>query len=312
MKGHSSSSKLHVSKYLYFSIGFFVYFHLFLDGAHGFTIHVGKPFLIEGSSSLRSTAVVGSSLPLSVSIGEENATGESDDAMLAKFRAIHPCDSDIVGDIHLLAFTLQDFKPLGCTVEESLVVAEDGSKSVFVSNVLEDGNAWKVGIKVGDVIVAVSGNFRDEIVEVIGASLERVKGLITGRSENDGLMIKVIRGSDIMMKHESAIIDLCTGPAVDKDVDKCIELLYKADYEMKEDVSISSDDGDFTDNDAESMLNQMFDMWGEESGVKTSKEDESTSEDKNKKQPAPWSSRSSPSGTFVRDPTTGKLVNIDE
>lgn len=28
-------------------------------------------------------------------------------------------------------------------------------------------------------------------------------------------------------------------------------------------------------------------------------------------QPKPWSSRSSPSGTFVRDPTTGRMKNVD-
>jgi hypothetical protein len=31
-----------------------------------------------------------------------------------------------------------------------------------------------------------------------------------------------------------------------------------------------------------------------------------------KKKVAPWASRSSGSGTYVRDPKTGKMVNIDE
>jgi hypothetical protein len=303
-----------MSKYQYF-VG--ILFILLLDATCGFTIRHGKHFIRRGSCCLESPCAKDSSstssLLLSVSSGEENILNESDEAMLSKFIALYSCNNDPVGNIQLLSFALENFKPLGCTVEESLVVEQGGSKTVFVSNVLEDGNARKAGIKVGDVIVAVSGNFRDDIVEVIGASLERVKGLITGRSEDDGLVIKVIRGSDVMMKHESALVDLCTVPVVDKDIEKCIELLYKADYEMKEDVSISSDNGDCGDDgDAECMLDQLFDMWGEDNGLDKTIENAPLKVDENKKKPAPWSSRSSPSGTFVRDPTTGKLVNIDE
>ncbi len=59
------------------------------------------------------------------------------------------------------------------------------------------------------------------------------------------------------------------------------------------------------------MLDAMFGVWGEELGLGKEKET-AEEEEVEKKKPAPWSSRSSPSGTFVRDPKTGKMVNIDE
>ena len=58
----------------------------------------------------------------------------------------------------------------------------------------------------------------------------------------------------------------------------------------------------------------MYGSWGDEMSEVTEKadaDDNATEEQPVKKKPAPWSSRSSPSGTFVRDPKTGEMRNID-
>ena len=71
------------------------------------------------------------------------------------------------------ALILRQHKPLGCTAEECLNPEEDGTKHVFISKVVEDGNAEQNGIMVGDVIVGVSGAFKD-VVNVVENDLDRM------------------------------------------------------------------------------------------------------------------------------------------
>lgn len=225
----------------------------------------------------------------------------------------------------LLTFILTDFKPLGLTAEESLAQKDTNARyhHVFVSKVLENGFADKAGIKVGDVIVGVSGLFGTTEC-VVGESLEKVKGMITSQNKNDNsgddgnskttskaLVIKVIRGSLVMNDHESAIVDLCTLPENELNVEQCIEALYQRDYEIK--TSSVIDEGptlQCNDSETECMLDMLFSTWNES----YHEEDKATSniKEEEKQKPAPWSSRSSPSGTFVRDPNTGKMINIDD
>ena len=70
-------------------------------------------------------------------------------------------------------FTLTEHKPLGCSVEESLADEPDNAKHVFVAEVTDGGNAAKSGIKVGDVIVQLSGTF-DEVVNVAGLGIDKM------------------------------------------------------------------------------------------------------------------------------------------
>jgi hypothetical protein len=70
----------------------------------------------------------------------------------------------------LLTMTLKDHRPLGCTVEESLNEDDD---FVFISNVKEGGNADKLGLKVGDVVVGVTGLF-GEVTIVIDCGVEKM------------------------------------------------------------------------------------------------------------------------------------------
>jgi len=230
--------------------------------------------------------------------------------ILEKFNEYHSNEDKTYTERDILRFEMEEFKPLGCTAEESLFVREDGSKHVFVSKVVKGSNAKKAGFEVGDVIVGVSGSFEaHDVVSVVGESLERVKSLIGGRGDGQGLVIIAVRGSDVMAKHESTLVDLCILPDNDKDVEKCIESMYQAEYDMKTDTSISDDDK-CDDENLDCMLDTLFDVWADEVGIKKEGKEEEVKEVK--KKPAPWSSRSSPSGTYVRDPKTGKMVNIDE
>jgi len=212
-----------------------------------------------------------------------------------------------------LTFDLEEHKPLGCTAEESVVKAEDGSKHVFVSKVTEGGNADMVGVNVGDVIVGVSGSFED-VVEVIGSGLDRVRSLIAGRQSEMNLTLKVIRNTNIQTEHEKALIDMCIlpeGEGEDSNLSKCIEALYDSEYEI--------DDGEETkaceDADTECMLDAMVGIWGDEldvMGAGTKIEEKEEENTKKKKTGWSWASRSSGSGTYVRDPKTRKMVNIDD
>ena len=222
------------------------------------------------------------------------------EGILTNFNKYHADEEITYTESYLLRFEMDKFKPLGCTAEESLNVSSDGSKHVFISKVTEGGNAEKAGLKTGDVIVAVSGSFEaNNVTPVVGASLERVKSLIGGREEGKGLVIMVIRNSDVMSKHETTLVDICVLPDNDAEVDKCIQSMYQADYDIKKydvnaDVEAPCDDGD-----TDCMLDAMFDVWSDELGLK--KGEEAAEEVKEvKKKPAPWSSRSSPSGTYVR------------
>eukprot|EP00184_Porphyridium_aerugineum_P004427 CAMPEP_0184706502 /NCGR_PEP_ID=MMETSP0313-20130426/36792_1 /TAXON_ID=2792 /ORGANISM="Porphyridium aerugineum, Strain SAG 1380-2" /LENGTH=204 /DNA_ID=CAMNT_0027168055 /DNA_START=1397 /DNA_END=2011 /DNA_ORIENTATION=+ len=68
-------------------------------------------------------------------------------------------------------------KPLGLVLEE----AQDGM--VFVANMEQGGNAMQSGqINVGDILVAVSATFGDEVWSVRGVGLDRVMKSIRVRS----------------------------------------------------------------------------------------------------------------------------------
>eukprot|EP00172_Hildenbrandia_rubra_P000794 Plantae.Rhodophyta-Hildenbrandia_rubra.ctg14477.p2 GENE.Plantae.Rhodophyta-Hildenbrandia_rubra.ctg14477~~Plantae.Rhodophyta-Hildenbrandia_rubra.ctg14477.p2 ORF type:complete len:313 (+),score=49.10 Plantae.Rhodophyta-Hildenbrandia_rubra.ctg14477:632-1570(+) len=67
-------------------------------------------------------------------------------------------------------------KPLGAVLEEG----QDGM--VFVSSLNPDGNAAMEDVRVGDVIVAVSATFGDEVWSVRGVGLDRVLKSIRIRS----------------------------------------------------------------------------------------------------------------------------------
>ncbi len=70
-------------------------------------------------------------------------------------------------------YTLKEHKPLGCSVEESLANESDNAKYVFVADVTKGGNAARVGLEEGDVILQLSGTF-DEAVDVAGLGIDKM------------------------------------------------------------------------------------------------------------------------------------------
>jgi hypothetical protein len=236
--------------------------------------------------------------------------------ILQKFETYYPTTATKPPQ-KLLTFHLKEYKPLGLTAEESLAQKDVSGTyhHVFVSKVIPNGNADKVGIQVGDVIVGISGLF-GSIECVVGESLEKVKGMIASQKDHDdhGLVIKVMRGSLVMNDHESALVDLCTLPENETKVNECIEALYKRDYDLKVANNDEKDDDMVPCDDAETecMLETLFSSWGDEMNVDVEDDtNELEQEESQAQKPAPWNSRSSPSGTFVRDPKTGKVTNID-
>jgi len=75
----------------------------------------------------------------------------------------------------ILEMTVHPHRPLGCTVEESLV---PGRNYVFVTKVGEGGHAEGAGLLPGDVVVAVSGVFDGggdgDLEDVTRAGVEKV------------------------------------------------------------------------------------------------------------------------------------------
>jgi len=211
--------------------------------------------------------------------------------------------------------TLESHKPLGCTAEESLAIENDGAKHVFVSKVSEKGNAGMSGLQEGDVVVGLSGAFND-VVPVIGTSggLDRIRSLITGRREEFPLTIAVARGTDVMSNHQTALIDLCLLPEEnDTAMQNCLDVLFNEDDDT---FSIDESIVD-TEKDNDTMLDVMFDTWNDEMDYRVRRSNveknvEQKGETKSTSKSKPWASRSSGSGTYVRDPSTGKMVNIDE
>jgi hypothetical protein len=73
---------------------------------------------------------------------------------------------------------LKDHKPLGCTIEESLVPSPDLLRAeylpIIISKLVSGGNAENAGLQVGDVIVGVSAVFGEGIQDSSSLGLYRL------------------------------------------------------------------------------------------------------------------------------------------
>jgi hypothetical protein len=120
----------------------------------------------------------------------------------------------------------------------------------------------------------------------------------------------IARGSDVMERHELALVELCI-VGDDAETADCINQIYSYEDDFIEDGEMAACD---EDDGTECLLDSMWDTWSEGLPINSDNEHgiEEDASKKKKKKVAPWSSRSSPSGTYVRDPKTGKMVNIDE
>lgn len=208
-------------------------------------------------------------------------------------------------------------KPLGCTAEESLA---DGDY-VFVSTVKPGGNAELAGMETGDVIVGVTGLF-GEFEEVVG-SIDKVKGLVAARPGDEPLILRIARGTTIPEEHERALVELCSDPTLDgKESEECIVAFLKDGYNMDREDEIeviAETDNENSDKEEEeeeaeddNLVADLYNMWAEDlESTMPIPEIKPMPEDTEEPKVKPWSSRSSLSGTYVRDPTTGDMRNID-
>ena len=113
-----------------------------------------------------------------------------------------------------------------------------------------------------------------------------------------------------MEQHEEFLVELCSldGPN-DKQLESSIEKFladgYCSDYGSEEDDIVATDG-------EEDLVSAMNDIWASELPPPPSIDGSNLEQPKDTAEKIkPWSSRSSPSGTFVRDPVTGEMKNID-
>jgi hypothetical protein len=134
---------------------------------------------------------------------------------------------------------------------------------------------------------------------------------VSSVSDEDPLTLQIVRGTDVLERHETAIVDMCNMQgASEKEVENCVVDFLSGGYDLKDDDDAGLSIG--VDN-SEDLLDEMMNLWAGEvplpqtnSGITSQ-----VNGDTNTKKPKPWSSRSSGSGTWVRDPKTGEMRNID-
>jgi hypothetical protein len=139
---------------------------------------------------------------------------------------------------------------------------------------------------------------------------------VAGIPDGEVLELQILRGTKIMEQHDSALVDICASIGKDeKEIEECVvSFLSSAFAEDQEDFNDIGENAPDTD----SILDDAFQtLWGSESmelNAAPVSDTNSPSKEISAKssKPLPWRSRSSPSGTFVRDPKTGKLRNIDD
>ena len=140
------------------------------------------------------------------------------------------------------------------------------------------------------------------------------RGLVAARPDDEPLVLRVARGTNVLEEHEQALVELCSDPTLDgKESEECIVSFLRDGYSLDTngEVPVESD-VDQMETEAEvDLVANMYDMWNEDMGLNTPQTNSDDSEEE-RPQPAakPWSSRSSPSGTYVRDPKTGAMRNI--
>jgi hypothetical protein len=113
-----------------------------------------------------------------------------------------------------------------------------------------------------------------------------------------------------MELHETALVDLCMSPGVnEKEIEECLFTILSGSYQNEEEKG--EEQVSQCDDEEECLLDDMFAMWEEDMPTPTKKSEPEEEEIKDGPVIPPWSSRSSPSGTYARDPATGEMRNVD-
>jgi hypothetical protein len=131
---------------------------------------------------------------------------------------------------------------------------------------------------------------------------------VGSQPEDRPLLLKVARGTHVEAQHEAVLVDLCSSPEYsDAETENCVIDFLKGGYDAPIDDDGESDVCD--DEDTECLVANMYSMWDED--MPAAQPSKPVTEPEEEKQPVkPWSSRSSGSGTYVRDPATGEMKNI--
>eukprot|EP00977_Amphora_coffeiformis_P026337 scaffold25720_cov156-Amphora_coffeaeformis.AAC.4 len=217
-------------------------------------------------------------------------------------------EAEFLQDAEILELSMQDHRPLGCTVEESL--GKRYGPLVFCSKVTPSGFAEQAGIRQGDVFLGLSDMFGG-IEDVTQTGIDRVRALVGACPDDEPLVVRLARGTPVLADHEEAVVDLCSNPGTsDSEVDECVTDFLRSGYYTEGEDAIP-DDANGEDGEDDNLLDNMFNMWAEDLPATPSPSSTEDAPMTESSKPKPWSSRSSPSGTFVRDPRTGKMTNID-
>ena len=104
---------------------------------------------------------------------ETTNNGQSTDVEMLIQETFRDRTSSSATSVQLVTLELPDHQPMGCTVEESL---DPQDEYVFVSRVAKDSNSEKSGMKIGDVIVAMTGPFGNnaDLAIVLDAGVEKM------------------------------------------------------------------------------------------------------------------------------------------
>lgn len=127
----------------------------------------------------------------------------------------------------------------------------------------------------------------------------------------------VARGTRVLDDHEEKLVDLCSNPTLDsKETDECITSFLRDGYYVDDTpLGDEASDAALSENGLQGgdILNDVFSIWADDVKVLTPEKQPGKNQEAMVEKPIakPWSSRSSPSGTYVRDPRTGKVTNID-
>lgn len=116
-----------------------------------------------------------------------------------------------------------------------------------------------------------------------------------------------------MAEHEAVLAELCADPdKSDEEMEQCVVDFLSADYYYDDDDNAAKEKVAASQS-ASAMVDTLQSIWADDvdwilEGDDDEEEETSTT---SPNKPKPWSSRSSPSGTFVRDPRTGEMRNIE-
>ena len=161
----------------------------------------------------------------------------------------------------------------------------------------------------------------------IDLNQQHSKNWVASRPDSEILQFQIVRGSKVIEEHEKALVQVISNPEFDVDEQKTesgIMNYIKSGYDYSSNsnsktTTNADEEEEQCDpfDDADCLVDNMYSMWADmEDYTATSGKSPNESNSKNATETGntvkPWSSRSSPSGTWVRDPKTGTLRNIDE